>query len=148
MKSKAAARRVAVEHSPPRNRIAVGLRVTPETRDDLAERAAKAGTSLTSQIENLLQKAMLFERLAGQEVLNALWDFHSAGAREAAYQGIAGDWTRDLNCFRRALRAAVERLLEASPEWDGEGFKHDLDHALLTAQTRWQQGIARRGASQ
>ena len=88
MKSKAAARRIAVEHSPPRNRIAVGLRVTPETRDDLAERAAKAGTSLTSQIENLLQKAMLFERLAGQEVLNALWDFHSAGAREAAYQGI------------------------------------------------------------
>jgi hypothetical protein len=121
----------------PRKRVAVGLRVLPETRDELAARAAEAGTSLTSEIERLLHVAMVFERFAKHPVLNAIHDFNTYGSAEAQYKGIEGDWTQDFECYMRAVRAAIARLLDLAPEWDGERLKLDFDQILLSAQERW-----------
>jgi hypothetical protein len=89
MKSQAA-KRPRTPRLGQRKRIAVGLRVTPETYKELAARAEKNGTSMTAVIEYLLRQSMIFEDFAKHEIMNVLHDFNSEGSKEAAYQAIPG----------------------------------------------------------
>ena len=58
----------------PRNRIPVGIRMTPELRRKLVERAGANGRSLTQEIEILLEKALADDRLEAKlvEIRNLL----------------------------------------------------------------------------
>ena len=47
----------------PRNRIPVGIRMTPEMRDKLVERSGENGRSITQEIELLLEQGLRDEEL-------------------------------------------------------------------------------------
>jgi hypothetical protein len=108
--------------------------VTPETYKELAARAEKNGTSMTAVIEYLLRQSMIFEDFAKHEIMNVLHDFNSEGSKEAAYQGIPGDWTRDYGCYMRGARAAIQRLLQQAPGLESDGFQQNVVLATLRAQ--------------
>lgn len=108
-----------------RRRVPLGIRITPEMRDELVARAeAKGGRSITSQTEILLEQALIIEKMMGtglRTMIEVLHKFVRVGDQRAEELGLEGDWSGNSECYMAAAASAVQRLLELAPgEWDGK----------------------------
>jgi hypothetical protein len=108
-----------------RNRIPVGIRMTPDMREKLVERSGAKGRSITQEIELLLEQALFMEWVRVGTQASGLWydvlgQADARGTEEAARRGISGDWSSDPEARRAAMMAVVHRMLQSLPEFDLE----------------------------
>ena len=129
-----------------RNRIPVGIRMTPEMRAKLIERSGAKGRSITQEIELLLEQALFMEWVrAGVRAPSYWYDVVGSGdaraGQEADRRGISGDWSSDPEACRAALMAVFRRMLQLLPEFDlaaesGGVVKALVNNALLSEDQR------------
>src|SRR3954454_23209931 len=89
-----------------RRRIPMGIRVTPELREELVARAEAKGRSITQEMELLLEQALLVDKIGGdglRALLPALIEFDRSGSDYARKRGIEGDWTQASDAYQYAL---------------------------------------------
>lgn len=118
-----------------RRRVPMGLRVTPELRDQLLARAEATGRSITQEMELLLEEGLLFEKLLGNGLYEVMKAFDGAGSQFAREWDIDGDWTCNPEAYQFAMHAAVRRLVEGIPgPWDGKAAHAMIEEAFNRAQ--------------
>jgi len=76
----------------------MGLRVTPQLRDELVKRAEATGRSITQQMEMLLEQALLLDKLLGR---TGGWKLHGCVCPPTSEQTCKGPL-----CPRRSIGAA------------------------------------------
>jgi hypothetical protein len=100
-----------------RRRIPMGIRVTPELRDELVARAEASGRSITQEMELLLEQALSAEELLGGPRTAALLRILAETAKFC--QGIGGpedEWLDDRSKFNEVVDAWNRHLEEIKPK--------------------------------
>src|SRR5688572_24076478 len=103
-----------------RNRIPVGIRMTPEMREKLIERSGAKGRSITQEIELLLEQALFMEWLRAGVRATGLWydvvgQADATGSQRARDLDIEGDWSSNREAYLSAMHEVVHRMLELLP---------------------------------
>jgi hypothetical protein len=124
-----------------RRRVPIGIRVTPELREELVARAEAKGRSITQEIELLIERGLLIEKLLSTGLYEVMREFDRAGSRRAGELGVDGNWEENPECYMSASYSAIQRILEKAPgPWEGELWHTYLEQALISAQERKTRG--------
>jgi hypothetical protein len=107
---------------------ALSMRIAPITRDELVERAAMNGRSVTQEADRALHDGLLLGKIISEPSLRQLLkiigdpglrpllkvvsEYIAAGEASAAQLRVEGDWTQDPDCCIPATLAALRQLIE------------------------------------
>jgi len=98
----------------------MGIRVTPELREELVKRAEAKGRSITQEIEFLLEYGRIAESMFSGDLRDANMTmtatFEHAGKAAARGTESKGAWLSDPRCFRFALEQMIIAMLDAGPD--------------------------------
>ena len=123
-----------------RQRIPVGIRMSPELRTRLIERCGATGQSLTAEIEILLERALFLEWIRAGTEAPAFWyavvgSGDARGAQEAKQRGVS-DWSSDPEAGQAARLAVYREMLRSLPAVDLELEKAKLVNVVLAEERR------------
>jgi hypothetical protein len=101
-------------------RVPLGLRVTADIKRKLDGAAEKAGRSQSQEAELRLERSFDHDDIFGgaelrSRAISMAIAFRNGGSNWARNTDIKGDWIADADCYRSAIMAVLEDLIEAMP---------------------------------
>jgi hypothetical protein len=122
----------------PNQRVPLATRIKGSIYNQLIESADDNDRPLGNEIELLIERAALIERLSTKglrALMPAISTFAAAGEQFASEWGVEGDWTLDPESYKYALGFTVQRLVEGVPgPWDGPAVHAILEQAFTSGQ--------------